>query len=68
MKPIIKQIFQKDDTVTIVYDKEGVYRVTINRTASDGTEYLNEEHSKDALDFYFYRKGFRRKKKQLIYL
>lgn len=45
--------FQKDDTVTIAYDKEGVYRVTINRTASDGTEYLNEEHSKKALDFTF---------------
>lgn len=45
--------FQKDDTVTIAYDKEGVYRVTINRTASDGTEYLNEEHSKDALNFTF---------------
>ena len=45
--------FQKDDTVTIAYDKEGVYRVTINRTASDGTEYLNEEHSKYALDFTF---------------
>lgn len=45
--------FQKDDTVTIAYDKEGVYRVTINRTANDGTEYLNEEHSKDALDFTF---------------
>lgn len=45
--------FQKDDTVTIAYDKDGVYRVTINRTASDGTEYLNEEHSKDALNFTF---------------
>lgn len=45
--------FQKDDTVTIAYDKTGVYRVTINRTASDGTEYLNEEHSKDALNFTF---------------
>lgn len=45
--------FQKDDTVTIAYDKTGVYRVTINRTASDGTEYLNEEHSKKALDFTF---------------
>lgn len=45
--------FQKDDTVTIAYDKEGVYRVTINRTANDGTEYLNEEHSKDALNFTF---------------
>lgn len=45
--------FQKDDTVTIAYDKKGVYRVTINRTASDGTEYLNEEHSKDALNFTF---------------
>lgn len=45
--------FQKDDTVTIAYDKTGVYRVTINRTASDGKEYLNEEHSKDALDFTF---------------
>ena len=48
-----KANFQKDDTVTIAYDKEGVYRVTINRTASDGTEYLNEEHSKDALNFTF---------------
>ena len=48
--------FQKDDTVTIAYDKDGVYRVTINRTASDGTEYLNEEHSKDALDFTFTEK------------
>lgn len=45
--------FQKDDTVTVAYDKTGVYRVTINRTASDGTEYLNEEHSKDALNFTF---------------
>ena len=45
--------FQKDDTVMIAYDKEGVYRVTINRTASDGTEYLNEGHSKKALDFTF---------------
>ena len=45
--------FQKDDIVTIAYDKEGVYRVTINRTASDGKEYLNEEHSKDALNFTF---------------
>lgn len=45
--------FQKDDAVTIAYDKDGVYRVTINRTASDGTEYLNEEHSKDALNFTF---------------
>ena len=45
--------FQKDDTVTIAYDKKGVYRVTINRTANDGTEYLNEEHSKKALDFTF---------------
>ena len=51
-----KANFQKDDTVTIAYDKEGVYRVTINRTASDGTEYLNEEHSKDALDFTFTEK------------
>ena len=48
--------FQKDDTVTIAYDKEGVYRVTINRTASDGKEYLNEEHSKKALDFTFTEK------------
>lgn len=48
--------FQKDDTVTIAYDKEGVYRVTINRTASDGKEYLNEEHSKDALNFTFTEK------------
>ena len=48
--------FQKDDTVTIAYDKEGVYRVTINRTASDGTEYLNEKHSQKALDFTFTEK------------
>ena len=48
--------FQKDDVITIAYSSEGVYRVTINKTANDGTEYLNEEHSKDALNFTFTEK------------
>lgn len=48
--------FQKDDVITIAYSREGVYRVTINKTANDGTKYLNEEHSKDALNFTFTEK------------
>lgn len=39
--------FQKDDTVTIAYDKQGVYRVTINTEDNNGFEYINIEHSKD---------------------
>lgn len=39
--------FQKDDTVTIAYDKEGVYRVTINTEDNNGFEYINIEHSKE---------------------
>lgn len=39
--------FQKDDTVTIAYDKNGVYRVTINTKDNNGFEYINIEHSKE---------------------
>lgn len=39
--------FQKDDTVTIAYDKNGVYRVTINTEDNNGFEYINIEHSKE---------------------
>lgn len=39
--------FQKDDTVTIAYDKKGVYRVTINTEDNNGFEYINIEHSKE---------------------
>ena len=39
--------FQKDDTVTISYDKKGVYRVTINTEDNNGFEYINIEHSKE---------------------
>ncbi|WP_242969007.1 DUF7601 domain-containing protein [Peptostreptococcus russellii] len=39
--------FQKDDTVTIAYDKMGVYRVTINTEDNNGFEYINIEHSKE---------------------
>lgn len=38
--------FQKDDTVTISYDKNGVYRVMINTEDNNGFEYINIEHSK----------------------
>ena len=38
--------FQKDDTVTVAYDKTGVYRVTINTEDNNGFEYINIEHSK----------------------
>ena len=38
--------FQKDDTVTISYDKKGVYRVMINTEDNNGFEYINIEHSK----------------------
>ena len=37
--------FKQDDTITITYDTEGVYRVTINTKGNDGTEYINIEHS-----------------------
>lgn len=39
--------FQKDDTVTIAYDKNGAYRVTINTKDNNGFEYINIEHSKE---------------------
>lgn len=39
--------FQKDDTVTISYDKNGVYRVMINTEDTNGFEYINIEHSKE---------------------
>lgn len=39
--------FQKDDTVTVVYDKKGVYRVMINTEDNNGFEYINIEHSKE---------------------
>ena len=37
--------FKQDDTITITYDTEGVYRVTINTRGNDGTEYIHIEHS-----------------------
>lgn len=37
--------FKQDDTITITYDTEGVYRVTINTKGNDGTQYINIEHS-----------------------
>ena len=39
--------FQKDDTVTISYDKNSVYRVMINTEDNNGFEYINIEHSKE---------------------
>ena len=39
--------FQKDDTVTISYDKKGVYRVMINTEDNNGFDYINIEHSKE---------------------
>lgn len=39
--------FQKDDTVKISYDKNGVYRVMINTKDNNGFEYINIEHSKE---------------------
>lgn len=39
--------FQKDDIITIAYDAEGVYRITINTEDNNGFEYINIEHSKD---------------------
>lgn len=38
--------FQKDDIITIAYDAEGVYRITINTEDNNGFEYINIEHSK----------------------
>ena len=37
--------FKQDDTITITYDTEGVYRVTINTKGNDGTQYIHIEHS-----------------------
>ena len=37
--------FQKDDTITITYDAEGVYRITINTEDNNGFEYINIAHS-----------------------
>lgn len=39
--------FQKDDIITIAYDAEEVYRVTINTEDNNGFEYINIEHSKE---------------------
>lgn len=39
--------FQKDDTITVTYDAEGVYRITINTVDNNGFEYINIEHSKE---------------------
>lgn len=37
--------FQKDDTLTITYDAEGAYRITINTKDKNGFEYINIDHS-----------------------
>ena len=37
--------FQKDDIITIAYDAEGVYRITINTEDNNGFEYINTKHS-----------------------
>lgn len=37
--------FQKDDIITIAYDEEGVYRITINTVDNNGFEYINIAHS-----------------------
>ena len=37
--------FQKDDTITVTYDAEGVYRITINTVDNNGFEYINIAHS-----------------------
>lgn len=37
--------FQKDDTITVTYDAEGVYRITINTEDNNGFEYINIAHS-----------------------
>ena len=39
--------FQKDDTITIAYDAEGVYRITINTEDNNGFEYINTAHSEE---------------------
>ena len=39
--------FQKDDIITIAYDAEGAYRITINTEDNNGFEYINIEHSKE---------------------
>lgn len=37
--------FQKDDTITVTYDAEEVYRITINTVDNNGFEYINIAHS-----------------------
>lgn len=39
--------FQKDDIITIAYDAEGVYRITINTEDNNGFEYINTAHSEE---------------------
>lgn len=39
--------FQKDDIITIAYDAEGVYRITINTEDNNGFEYINIKHSEE---------------------
>lgn len=39
--------FQKDDTITVTYDAEGVYRITINTVDNNGFEYINTKHSEE---------------------
>ena len=39
--------FQKDDTITVTYDAEGVYRITINIVDNNGFEYINIAHSEE---------------------
>ena len=39
--------FQKDDIITIAYDAEGVYRITINTVDNNGVEYINIAHSEE---------------------
>ena len=39
--------FQKDDTITVTYDAEGVYRITINTVDNNGFEYINIAHSEE---------------------
>lgn len=39
--------FQKDDIITIAYDAEGAYRITINTEDNNGFEYINTAHSEE---------------------
>lgn len=47
--------FQKDDIITIAYDEEGVYRITINTVDNNGFEYINIAHSEKNKWKYFTR-------------